>query len=68
MTRLVNVDTFPCGQQVWADNHLLLPESAPESWLNIFTGQKHEIFKNEKGFLISDILNQFPIALLIGGR
>jgi len=64
MTGLVNVDTFPCGQQVWGNDKLLLPEDAPQHWLNVFTGEKLEVSNRRKGLSLAEIFHIFPVSLL----
>jgi (1->4)-alpha-D-glucan 1-alpha-D-glucosylmutase len=64
MTGLVNVDTFPCGEQVWENDILLLPEEAPRDWLNVFTGEKLGVLKRRKGLSLAEIFHIFPVALL----
>ena len=65
MTKLVRAGEFPLGRRVWGDDQLLLPDGAPEYWLNIFTGEKLRVSGIGKGLPISSILSIFPVALLI---
>jgi (1->4)-alpha-D-glucan 1-alpha-D-glucosylmutase len=64
MTGLVNVDTFPCGQQVWEKDILLLPEDAPQNWLNVFTGENLKVSDRRKELSLAEIFHIFPVALL----
>jgi (1->4)-alpha-D-glucan 1-alpha-D-glucosylmutase len=64
MTGLVNVDTFPCGQQVWGNDILILPEGAPKNWLNVFTSEKLGVSNRPKGLSIAEIFHIFPVAIL----
>ena len=65
LTKLVRADTLPLGRRVWADDRLLLPEDAPEHWLNIFTGEKLKASDRGKELTLSEILRLFPVALLV---
>jgi (1->4)-alpha-D-glucan 1-alpha-D-glucosylmutase len=65
MVRLVSPEVIPCGRQVWRSDKLLLPDSAPEGWSNVFTGEKLLMSGDGKGLTLSDILNIFPVAVLI---
>lgn len=64
MTRLVRVNIFPCGQEVWENDILLLPEEAPQDWLNVFTGEKLGVLKRRKGLSLAEIFHIFPVSLL----
>ncbi|MFC1931547.1 malto-oligosyltrehalose synthase [Chloroflexota bacterium] len=64
MTGLVNVHTFPCGQQVWGDSILLLPEDAPQYWLNVFTGESLRLLDRRNGLYLAEIFHTSPVALL----
>jgi (1->4)-alpha-D-glucan 1-alpha-D-glucosylmutase len=64
ITGLVPADTLPCGRKVWENDILLLPEDAPEDWLNIFTGEKLKVSDRQKGLSLSDIFHTFPVSLL----
>ncbi len=64
-TKLVRSGVTPVGQEVWGEDLLLLPDSAPKSWLNIFTSEKLKVSGTIKGLKLSDILCRFPVALLI---
>jgi (1->4)-alpha-D-glucan 1-alpha-D-glucosylmutase len=66
LTKLVVPGTLPLGKQVWGDDRLLLPEEAPESWRNVFTGESLKVSTAEKrGLPLSDMLSIFPVALLV---
>lgn len=45
----------------WADTHLQLPAGAPEDFENLLTGEKSN---GKGGIKISQLFNQFPLALL----
>jgi (1->4)-alpha-D-glucan 1-alpha-D-glucosylmutase len=64
MTGLVNVDTFPCGHQVWEDSILVLPEDAPRYWLNAFTGESLKVSEKQKGLPLAEVFCTFPVSLL----
>ncbi|MFC1909254.1 malto-oligosyltrehalose synthase [Chloroflexota bacterium] len=64
LTRLVDVGTFPVGQQVWGDDILELPEGTPKHWLNVLTGETLKASSGRKGLSLSEIFHVFPVALL----
>ena len=42
---------------------LVLPENSPDVWVNLFTGEK---FEAPNQISLSDVFNNFPVALLVG--
>jgi (1->4)-alpha-D-glucan 1-alpha-D-glucosylmutase len=64
ITGLVNVDTFPCGRQVWEDSILILPEDAPRDWINIFTGEKLSATSRRGELPLAEVFYTFPVSLL----
>jgi (1->4)-alpha-D-glucan 1-alpha-D-glucosylmutase len=66
LTELVPAGTPPVGRQVWGNDCLLLPEGAPERWLNIFSGENLRVSGTARELHLCDILYTFPVAFLIG--
>jgi len=66
LTKLVHAGTLPLGQPVWKTDRLLLPENAPERWLNTFTGERLKASGMGRELALSDIFYTFPLALLTG--
>lgn len=66
LTRLVDAGTFPLGEKVWGSDQLILPNGMPEKWLSSLTGENLQVSRQERGLLLSDILNTLPVALLVG--
>jgi len=64
ITGLVNFDTFPCGQPVWGNDILLMPEDAPQDWSNAFTGENLEVSERRRGLPLAGIFHIFPVAFL----
>ncbi|MFC1912506.1 malto-oligosyltrehalose synthase, partial [Chloroflexota bacterium] len=64
LSKLVDIGTFPIGQQVWENDILLLPEDAPRHWLNVFTGERLEISDGGKRLPLAEIFHIFPVSLL----
>lgn len=62
-TRLSEAGIFPIGQQVWQEDHILLPENSPRDWLNVFTG---ETVSGVKEIALSRLFDRLPVALLVG--
>lgn len=46
-----------------ADDELILPETAPGLWTNVFTG---EVLQNTQRIRLGDLFDRFPMALLVG--
>jgi hypothetical protein len=54
----------PLGD-VWEQAELTIPENFPQSFENLFTGEK--INRTEKGTLLGrEIFARFPVAVLVG--
>ncbi|MFC1989389.1 malto-oligosyltrehalose synthase [Chloroflexota bacterium] len=64
LSKLVDFGIFPVGQQVWGNDILLLPEDAPQDWLNVFTGENLKVSDRRKGLSLSEIFHIFPVSLL----
>jgi (1->4)-alpha-D-glucan 1-alpha-D-glucosylmutase len=62
--RLVDIGYLPCGQQVWGNDILILPEDAPQNWLNVLTGEKLRAFDGRKGLSLAEVFHIFPVAFL----
>jgi (1->4)-alpha-D-glucan 1-alpha-D-glucosylmutase len=65
-SRLVRAGTAPVGQRVWGDSTLQLPASAPERWLNAFTGETCQPESGTRDLSLSAVFRTFPVALLVG--
>jgi (1->4)-alpha-D-glucan 1-alpha-D-glucosylmutase len=66
-TQLVSSRRAPLGEGVWQDTALILPESAPESWRNVLTGEDLKTSlcgDGGKVLYLHRILRRFPVALL----
>lgn len=63
MTSLIKEGEYPLGEQVWHETRILQPPGASSVWQDAITGQ--ELHADETLWL-KDILNRFPVALLIG--
>jgi len=66
LTSLVSVGELPLGQQVWGDDFLPLPDDAPGSWANVFTGEVLRASTKSKGLPLLRIFSLFPVSLLMG--
>lgn len=61
-TRFVSQGEYPLGPGIWEDTRLLLPEGAPNIWINVLTGETIEA----RGTLYAaEVLRTFPVALLM---
>ncbi len=52
----------PVADDVWKDTRVRLPEAAPATWRNVFTGQRIRAVR--RGLPVAEILSRFPVALL----
>jgi (1->4)-alpha-D-glucan 1-alpha-D-glucosylmutase len=57
-------------EQLWEDTNISLPASAPNSWLNVFTGEQVSALdaKKRRTIGVNQLLRRFPVALLIGTK
>ncbi|MGD9819249.1 MAG: malto-oligosyltrehalose synthase [Desulfomonilaceae bacterium] len=60
---MVKEGNFPLGEQVWQDTVITMPDWAPLEWRNVVTS---EPLSNRGVMHVGDILQNFPVALLIG--
>jgi (1->4)-alpha-D-glucan 1-alpha-D-glucosylmutase len=62
LTALVSEGEDPLGEERWKGTGLVLPEEAPERWVDAVTGRD---IKRGKDLAVGEILKFFPAALLI---
>jgi (1->4)-alpha-D-glucan 1-alpha-D-glucosylmutase len=69
MAKLTNMEYIPLGD-VWSDTFVCLPQGASKVWNEIFTEESvvSKRFGNDEGFYVGDLLQSFPVALLIQGK
>jgi (1->4)-alpha-D-glucan 1-alpha-D-glucosylmutase len=63
LTGLIKVGEYPLGPQVWDDTAIVIPRGAPKDWQDAITSR---FVPGERTLRISDILRNFPVALLTG--
>jgi maltooligosyltrehalose synthase len=53
----------------WKNTRLLIPAEFPNEWTEIFTETKitTKNAEGEKAFYLEELLNRFPVALLLSG-
>ena len=68
LTGIIQAGALPLGESVWPDTKLVLPQEAPDRWVDTFTRAKisAEAAKGEKLISLSYALKNFPVALLDG--
>jgi (1->4)-alpha-D-glucan 1-alpha-D-glucosylmutase len=56
-------------QRFWIGSHLVLPDNAPQSWLNVLTGETLETKRLRQGpsLPLDEIFRNFPVAVLSNG-
>jgi len=66
ITKLLRGERPPLGEETWGSSALVLPEDAPECWLNILTGEELKVIPSEQRKLLplASVLQSFPLALL----
>jgi len=64
LTSLIEPEGYPCGEQVWGNTQLQLPQQLQSTWQDVFSKQK--ISSSKSGtIVIGQILENFPVALLL---
>jgi (1->4)-alpha-D-glucan 1-alpha-D-glucosylmutase len=63
LTSLIKEGEYPLGEQVWHETRILQPPGSSMQWQDMISGQQ---FQGEDALWVKEILNQFPVALLIG--
>lgn len=64
LVSVVNEGEFPIGEGVWQDTHILLPKESPDFWKDAFT---HKLIKGGSTLRVGNILEHFPVSLLLSG-
>jgi (1->4)-alpha-D-glucan 1-alpha-D-glucosylmutase len=66
ITKLLRGERPPLGEETWGSGVLVLPEDAPECWLNILTGEELRVILSEQRKILplASTLQSFPLALL----
>jgi (1->4)-alpha-D-glucan 1-alpha-D-glucosylmutase len=66
ITKLLKTERPPLGEGTWGSSVLVLPEDAPESWINILTGEALKVVpsKQRKLLRLANVFLRFPLALL----
>ena len=66
ITQLLKPERPPLGEETWGFSALVLPEKAPERWLNILTGEELKVILSEGRNLLplASVFQSFPLALL----
>jgi (1->4)-alpha-D-glucan 1-alpha-D-glucosylmutase len=64
LTSMTTIGILPCGQDVWEEDVLYFPKTAPVDWENVFTGEHITLSREEKTLPLSHVFSSFPVALL----
>jgi (1->4)-alpha-D-glucan 1-alpha-D-glucosylmutase len=64
--KLTKGGAFPIGKGIWETSKIVLPEGAPQEWMNVFTGETFRLKSGRKGpsLLLHEAFRQSPLALL----
>jgi maltooligosyltrehalose synthase len=70
ITQLLRAEEPPLGEATWGSSALVLPEDAPECWLNIFTAEELRVFPSQGRRILplENIFQSFPLALLTASK
>jgi (1->4)-alpha-D-glucan 1-alpha-D-glucosylmutase len=66
ITKLLRAERPPIGEETWGSSALVLPDDAPDSWINILTGEELEVVpaRQKKLLPLAKVFGSFPLALL----
>jgi (1->4)-alpha-D-glucan 1-alpha-D-glucosylmutase len=66
ITKIVRAERPPLGEGTWGPSALVLPEDAPDGWINILTGEELKVVssKQRKLLPLASVFQNFPLALL----
>jgi (1->4)-alpha-D-glucan 1-alpha-D-glucosylmutase len=66
ITELVRAERPPLGEGTWGLGALVLPENAPEGWIDILSGDELRTIPSKPGKLLplASLFQNFPLALL----
>ncbi len=62
LTSLTKEGEYPFGEQVWQETRIVPPAGSSSNWQDLITGQQ---VQGEDTLWVREILQQFPVALLI---
>ena len=67
LTGLVEMGGRPYGESVWGDTVLTVPDDAPSSWEDIFTGRHLSLSRSGVGrsLRLGEVFDGFPVAFLV---
>ena len=64
LTSMTVTGVLPYGQDIWEEDVLYFPKTAPADWENVFTGEHVTLSREEKTLPLAQVFNSFPVALL----
>jgi (1->4)-alpha-D-glucan 1-alpha-D-glucosylmutase len=66
ITKLLRAERPPLGEQTWGASALVVPEDAPDRWINFLTGEELKALhaKQQKLLPLANVFGSFPLALL----
>jgi len=65
ITKLLKAERPPLSEETWGSSALVLPQDAPECWLNILTGEELKVLSKQRKLLrLASAFQSFPLALL----
>ncbi len=62
LASVIEPGTQPLGEECWKNTGIEIGKDLPKSYTNLFTGEQ---LQADNTFRIADILNKFPVAILI---
>ncbi|MCU1242879.1 MAG: malto-oligosyltrehalose synthase [Candidatus Acidoferrum typicum] len=64
LTRAKGTKMVYAPDSFWSETKIRLPDAAPKSWENIFTGENFATVGNQGSLALGEMLLHFPVALL----
>ena len=68
LARAQERETSHDADGVWSETSIRLPDGAPRSWENIFTGENSSRVSGQGSLVVSQMFLHFPVALLTGRK
>jgi (1->4)-alpha-D-glucan 1-alpha-D-glucosylmutase len=65
-TKLTTPENPPVGAAIWNSTSIMLPQGAPDKWINILTGEELGPCRTgkDRGLLMDAVFHEFPLGLL----
>ena len=68
LTELTGTGRLPHSREVWGEDTLYLPGTAPAGWENVFTGEHLTTSPEDNTIPLSQMFGSFPVVLLVNRK